>query len=278
MHRPAREAFFLEAQGGGRFCLATHPVGPPKGAVLFVGPFAEELNKSRRMVALAARAFASAGWMVLQLDCYGCGDSAGEFGEADWATWVGDVGLGRRWLSDWLQMQGRDLPLVLWGLRAGSLLIADHLATEPGAQLLLWQPVTSGKQHLTQFLRLKAASEMLAESDAKTAMARVKAALQAGETVEVAGYAVRAALASGMEAAMLRLPSGGTPSVEIVEVGAEGGSVSPAVAVLGERWREEGIRVGMQAHSGPAFWNTQEIETVPGVIEASLAALERLRS
>jgi alpha/beta superfamily hydrolase len=42
---------------------------------------AEELNKSRHVAAAQARAFAAAGYSVLQIDLYGCGDSSGDFGE-----------------------------------------------------------------------------------------------------------------------------------------------------------------------------------------------------
>ena len=39
----------------------------PRGAVVYVHPFAEELNKSRRMAALQARAMAAAGYAVVSL-------------------------------------------------------------------------------------------------------------------------------------------------------------------------------------------------------------------
>ena len=89
------EAFFLSVDGGRlgqRFCLF-HPAqgGVPKGCVLNIHPFAEEMNKSRRMAALQARALAKAGYAVLQIDLFGCGDSSGDFGDASWQDWVGDV-------------------------------------------------------------------------------------------------------------------------------------------------------------------------------------------
>ena len=53
--KPRREAFFLPGSAaGGRFCLLTHAVDPV-GTLIFVHPFAEEMNKSRRMAALQAR-------------------------------------------------------------------------------------------------------------------------------------------------------------------------------------------------------------------------------
>ncbi|WEN41445.1 hypothetical protein CKCBHOJB_00997 [Thauera sp. GDN1] len=268
-----REAFFMSAPGGDRFCLLTIPSGAPCGALLFVPPFAEELNKSRRMVGLAARAFAGQGWAVLQMDLLGCGDSAGDFGDASWQAWVDDVGRGYAWL------QARfGLAPALWSLRAGSLLVSDWLgASGIKAPWLAWQPVINGKQHLTQFLRLKAANEMLAESDARAAMAELRAAIERGETVEVAGYALGAGLVSGLEQATLRLPPGRAAAAAMFEIASgEATAVSPALASLVAAWQHEGISVSAIPVPGSAFWQTQEIEVVPALIEQSLAALEQM--
>lgn len=268
---PGRDAFFLDVREGQRFCLLTRPAGQPRGSILFVHPFAEELNKSRRMVALAAQAFAAKGWLVLQLDLRGCGDSSGDFGDASWQDWVDDLAAG--W--DWLRGQGEG-PRVLWTLRAGSLLAADWLRTSAERPaLLMWQPVADGRQHLTQFLRLKAAGEMLADADAKHAMSRLRAQLQAGESVEVAGYTLSAALAGGLDAAALRLPSGYAAPVALLEAGSQP-EPSPALSLLADRLGKAGVPVRAEAVAGPAFWQTQEIEIAPGLIEGSLQILERL--
>src|SRR5262245_3855900 len=91
----APEVFFQPAVGrtGQRLYLhhRPRPEAAPRGTVLHVHPFAEEMNKSRRMAALHARALAGAGFEVLQVDLAGCGDSSGEFGDATWDDWVADV-------------------------------------------------------------------------------------------------------------------------------------------------------------------------------------------
>src|SRR5687768_8838655 len=79
------EAMFLSApHGGRRFCLLHMPSRPARALVVYVHPFAEEMNKSRRMAALQARALAASGHAVLQIDLLGCGDSSGDFGDASW--------------------------------------------------------------------------------------------------------------------------------------------------------------------------------------------------
>jgi len=266
-----REAFFLPASGGARFCLLTRPEGDARGTMIFCPPFAEELNKSRRMVALAASEFARHGWVVLQIDLLGCGDSAGDFGDASWDVWLDDLALGCEWLEGHFKT-----PPVLWSLRAGCLLASDLLArSRRQAAWLAWQPVTNGKQHLTQFLRLKAASEMLNENDAKSVMAGLRKSLQAGKTVEVAGYCLARAVTDGLESAAFALVDGFDRPVAIIEVaGADRQEVSPAIARLVEKWSGQTSKVHAQCVVGNAFWQTVEIEEVPALLPASLDALE----
>ena len=58
--------FFLPGQSGKLFALHMKPsvsASPPHG-VLFFPPFAEEMNKSRRMVSLQARRMVASGYQV----------------------------------------------------------------------------------------------------------------------------------------------------------------------------------------------------------------------
>ena len=133
------EAFFLPGTGGRLFCLLHRPAGETaiKGAVLYVHPFAEEMNKSRRMAALQAKTMASAGYVVLQVDVLGCGDSTGDFADATWESWIANLVEAGTWLRE-----RRGMQLCWWGLRTGSLLAAEAAGRigQP-CRLLLWQPV-----------------------------------------------------------------------------------------------------------------------------------------
>jgi exosortase A-associated hydrolase 2 len=270
-----REALFVEATGGPRFCLLTHSANRPRGCVLYVHPFAEEMNKSRRTAAQAAAAFAAQGFEVVQPDLYGCGDSFGDFGDATWSAWIDDI--ERAVTRFCARCEG---PSVVWGLRAGALLASQWLAATGRSDLplLLWQPVTSGRQHLTQFLRLKAAGEMLADAQAGSAMADARAALAAGRAVEVAGYELNADLAAGLGAAQLQLPEAYRAPVALIEVGEEDAGPSPAVAALTQKWCNASARAMACAVGGPRFWQTPEIETAPRLIERSCAWLQTLDS
>ena len=242
--------------------------------MVYVHPFAEEMNKSRRMAALQSRALAAAGWTVLQIDLGGCGDSDGDFGDASWQGWVADV----RDAAAWLGERSGCAPW-LWGLRSGCLVAtaaAQVLPALPG--FLFWQPVLSGKQFLQQFLRLKVAAQILGAAEAQRVDTReLRERLLRGDSVEVAGYDLSPALALGLEAAELAPVSGDAPVTWIEVSGAGATELSPAARTRAAQWQAAGHSVDTRCVAGQAFWQTQEITECPALIEATLAALAGIR-
>lgn len=265
-----REAFFLGAGEHRRFCLLHRPAGPCRGALLHVHPFAEELNRSRPMCAVAAQAFATAGWLTLQIDAAGCGDSFGEFGEATWTHWQDDLDLAR----DWLRAQGHE-HAVAWTLRSGSLLASDWMR-RAGLDwpLLMWQPMGSGKQLLTQFLRQSLVDE--GAPDSKGIIARLRQRLAEGDSVEVSGYAVNATLAAQMEASALAPQPAGRAPMALLEVSWQPDApLTPTAAVLLERWQAAGRRSQGAVATGPKFWQSYDTRTAPDLVPHSLRLLEQ---
>jgi exosortase A-associated hydrolase 2 len=263
------EPFFLPVEGQARFCIHHAPAGPVRGAVLFVHAWAEEMNKSRRMAALTSRALAATGHAVLQIDLLGCGDSGGDFAQATWTNWVNDVRIG----AAWLQQRHPGAPLCLWGQRAGALLAVQAAATlPPNTSFLFWQPPTAGKPLLQQFLRLKAAAEMQ-QGDAKATLEKARADLAGGRCVSVAGYELPPALASGLEAATLDLPHAAAHVHWLETNTREPAALLPVSMQRVEAWRAAGHEVSVTAVSGPAFWQTQEIEDAPALAAATVAAM-----
>lgn len=273
----AFEAFYLPATEGRRFCLLHRPDPPQpwRGAFVYVHPLAEEMNKSRRMAALQSRALAAAGYAVLQIDLYGCGDSSGDFCAATWDGWVADVELAARWLRQRTQSE-----LWLWGLRSGALLTSAvaRRCAEP-SRLLLWQPVVSGKTYLTQLLRLRLAGEIneLNGAGGKALMAQLREQLANGQGVDIAGYHLSSQLAAGIEAADLLPPlepvSRGARCVWIELSGRTDAALSPAAAARLADWRAAGIDASGHVLSGVAFWQTAEISECPQLIALTLAAV-----
>ena len=259
------DAFFIDGIAGRLFCLLHKPPASvaTRGAIVYLHPFAEEMNKARRMAALQARAFADAGWLVLQPDLFGCGDSAGEFADARWDIWIDDVARALAWLANY---SGRR-PLT-WGLRAGCLLaVAAAERSSTASELLFWQPVLSGKQHLQQVLRMKIAGALLAEGrTAANGTRQLREQFQKGNAVEVAGYMLSPALALGLDAATLKPPSAGGRLVWLELSGANAPDLSPGSRQALAAWQSAGWRVEARVLPGPPFWQTQEIEEVPSLI------------
>jgi exosortase A-associated hydrolase 2 len=266
----AVEAIFLPSANGQRFAVLNRPDHSrrARGCVVFVHAFAEEMNKSRRMAALQARALAASGYAVLQVDLFGCGDSTGHFADATWEVWVADVASACNWLHE-----ETGVPLWLWGHRSGALLAVEaarRLSVSVG--FIFWQPVLSGSLFLQQFLRLKVASDMLVGAG-KVRTEGLRHQLATGESVEIGGYRMSPELAVGLEHAELAPPL--EPArVKWLELSSRSdATVGHATRTAIERWEREGHRVRHDSIVGPAFWQTVEITEVPALIGATTTAL-----
>lgn len=255
---PPPRPFFLNAGEAARFCLYHAAAQPCRGSWLYVHPFAEELNKSRRMAALQGRALAQSGFAVLQIDLYGCGDSAGDFGDASWQAWLGDLHLA----SAWLASETGSRP-GLWGLRLGASLAVDYAssASTPPERLLLWQPVCQGTQYLRQFLRLKVAGDAL-EQNAGAGVTAMRQSLLDGTALEIAGYQLPPVLAQKIDALDLCSLAPHMPT-HWIEIGAQ---CPPGAQQVADAWRAAGTPLQFDLAAGPPFWATQEIAECPALL------------
>jgi exosortase A-associated hydrolase 2 len=267
--------FLLPASPGERFCILHRPADTARarGGFVFVPPFAEEMNKSRRMVALQARRFGELGFATLVLDLHGCGESSGDFGEARLSTWEQDISTAVAWMVD-----AGYAPVRLWGLRFGALLAANVLSASAAgdiAGLLLWQPVLSGESQLTQFLRIGAAADMLSGSGSGGSAA-LRKRLDQGEALEVAGYT----LSPGLAAAMGRLRLGDAlPAVRTdwleVTADATNRALPPGALRVIDAWRAREQQVEADVVVGDPFWATVEIAQCPALIERTVQCIDR---
>ena len=274
MNTVAAEAFFLPAgtgAGGQRYCLYQPAVGACRGALVYVPPFAEEMNKSRRMAALLALELARHGIATLRIDLHGCGDSSDDFADARWDGWRDDVGLA----CAWLEQRSGHRPALL-GLRLGALLAMDYAAHAPQAdaprQLILWQPVLDGATFLTQFLRLRMAGAMMSGAGAaENSTAALRAMLADGEALEVAGYELSSKLALSSDALKLAPLGRAGCALHWFDIGQPERALSPATAKALAALRERGAEVELSHIDGPAFWASQEIATCQPLLEATTA-------
>lgn len=264
------QPLFLDTPSGARFCLYHAPAGACRGALLYVAPFGDEMNRTRNLAARQARALVQRGIGVLQMDLYGCGDSAGEFADARWDGWQDDLALGHAWLAEKL-----GCPVGVWGLRLGALLALDYAAraTLPVARLLLWQPVVRGAAFLTQLLRLRLAGALLdGETAGRTGTTQLREALLAGEPTEIGGYMVAPELGAAIDQAdASAVPPVSIPVDWFDVLPAPGRPPGAAAVKQVTDWRIQGVSVRLHAVHGLPFWATQEITDCPALIDATSA-------
>jgi exosortase A-associated hydrolase 2 len=247
----------------------------PAGQLLIVPPFAEEMNKSRRMLALLARACAYRGVGTLLVDLYGTGESEGDFGEARWEIWKQDVAAALAWLHE---RAGGGVRML--GVRLGALLALDVVReSEPATPVLMWQPTLSGAAAITQFLRMRMVSSLTrtgsSEMESTDALRR---RLDSGQPVEVAGYEVHPQLARKIDDLRLEdLASARAAPIRWFELASEPGrGVAPASRRALERLQERGIEVREAVIVGPPFFSSVEIAEAPALIEATCASLDNV--
>lgn len=263
-------AFFLETTTGRRFCIfhEAEQEQSCRGAILMVAPFGEEMNKSRRMLALQARALTRRGFAVLLMDLYGCGDSDGNLCDASWDGWKSDLAAACAWLN-----QRTGAPLTLLGVRLGALLALDFLRDQALCirQIVLWQPVLNGQQFLTQFFRLRLANEMISGNrSASGGTKAIRQSLMQGEIVEIAGYEIAAQLAHGidaLDATAWHFPECRIDWLELVNV--PDSELPPARMRVAELWKNQGQELALTKIASLEFWASQEISISAELIAAT---------
>lgn len=247
--------------------------GAERSGVVFVPPFAEEMNKARRMAALAGAAVAEAGHPALLPDLWGTGDSEGDFADARWEIWLDDLRAAVGVLRD------RGVAAVdLVALRLGALLASELAADSPVRvrRLVFWQPVVSGRQYLTQFLRLRVASA-LAGGGGET-VRTIREELDRAGAVEIAGYELSLPLATSIDAAALAsatLPRSAHATWIDVSNNPDR-PLAPVAQSVVDGWRGQGLRVEVERVQGDAFWATQEITEVPQLVYTTVRTLARV--
>ena len=263
--RPA----FIDGRAGRLFVLDYRPAGKLRGDILFVPPFAEEMNCSRRMVALQARRFARAGYRTIVPDLYGTGDSDGDFADATWSLWKHDLETVRYSLAE----AGSDAPAIVWSLRLGAILAADAIndGRLEASRLLLWSPCLDGSVFLRQFLRLRLMAAMIANGGKSETVEHLKAQLDAGESLEVAGYELSAVLAREIERARLQpLLAGRRLPVDWYEMVLDASRpFPPGPARAASALAAAGLAVRTIPVPGPLFWSTPEIATPEALLDAT---------
>jgi exosortase A-associated hydrolase 2 len=259
---------FVEFNGRRLFSLHIRPTGLAIGAILYLPPFAEEMNRCRSHVAAQARALAAAGYHCLLLDPFGTGESEGEILDASWSIWIDDARAAAQWLAS-----ETGLPVSLWGIRTGALLAAEVASTGPDQfeRLLFWQPVHDGKLFLNQYLRLRIAAQMFNETEKETTD-QLRARLQAGEAIEIAGYPLSGTMANDLASrSMAALDGLSNTPIAWLEVTAKPGQSLPLPSrKLIDGLIASGGQIETCTPACPMIWQVHERVAAPELIACTL--------
>ena len=257
-------AFFLDGQLGRLFCTGIVREAESARQFLILSPFAEEMNKSRHVLAALVRSLGDAGYGVLLPDLYGTGDSEGDFGAASIDVWRADIMLLIEQLAD----RG---PVGLIGLRSGALLAADIANRHPVDSLTLIHPVADGRQQLNQLLRLRLAGG-LTSGDNQESAAGLRQQLADGQSLEIAGYRLSPQMAAGLESlALAGMQFEGLEHLSWIELVTDPERpLMPVSQRVIDQWQQAGLSVDSETVVCDQFWATQEIARCPAVVEAVL--------
>ena len=268
---------FIKSISGNIFGLYHLPANQAtlKRNILFIPPFAEELNRSRHMINRQARAFTEAGYGVLILDLFGTGDSEGTFGEASPHIWQQDILAAVSWLA-----KRADTPPILWAMRTGALIAADLVRQYPDItdQMILWSPVSNGKRFLNQYLRIKLAAEVTNKQDnPKVTLKDLWASSESGQMLEIAGYSLSPELIKELSVLSLntiKLPQ--TVSVKWIETSINTpAEPSPSSLKVIDAWKKDKVEVYIAPVNDITFWILQEPEWADIYINQTMALLKK---
>ncbi|MFC1750300.1 hydrolase 2, exosortase A system-associated [Pseudomonadota bacterium] len=265
---------FIDSPQGRIFVVQRYPrSGSACQGVVLVPPFAEEMNRARRMMTLLAEQLAERGCYVVIPDLFGTGDSEGDFSRASWDGWVEQLSC----CVEHMQSRYRVERYSMVAVRAGALLAADYIKQSPHkpTKQVLWQPTIDGAAYLTQFLRLRLAADMLSGGEGRGSVSSLKQALNAGETVEVAGYALSSAVSQGLAQASLKqvLPEIFPPTYWIDCMAGKEQDAPLATRELIQGLTASDVDVTHSTCIGPPFWSSAEIVENHDVVAKTVSYL-----
>ncbi len=157
----------------------------PGRFVILVPPFAEELNRSKRMYVLLARLLAKSGFHTIHFDYSGTGDSLGEWGQFDYSDWLGNL----RDVYESIDEEALEVSFV--ALRFGALVLADAFGQGMirSQKCILWDPIESGDSLVRQLVRMKIAAAMT-ENAKKITSKEVLDLIENSGYLESGGYRI----------------------------------------------------------------------------------------
>jgi len=148
----SRVEIFHFGPGRSLYGVLTSPTAAhASAAVLVCAPVGQEKVRAQFVLQSLARRLAAHGVASLQFDYYGTGDSLGDGIEASCSRWRSDIAAATTELVR--RTSARRVAAV--GARFGATLLASVAPELAIGRLVLWDPVTSGAEHLVCMMRMQ---------------------------------------------------------------------------------------------------------------------------
>lgn len=178
-------------------CEQSEGVGSQQ-TVIFVPPFAEEMNRSKRMYVLCARLLADAGIHSICFDFAGTGDSSGKWGDYSFQDWQQNLIDVYRWAKNITPT------ISLITLRDSALISLDLIKRNEIHidKCVMWDPIDNGEVLIRQLVRMKIASAM-ADDLKKITTQEVTETIEKEGYLEVGGYHVSSNLIDAVRSQMI---------------------------------------------------------------------------
>lgn len=254
---------FLGDRGDAVFACLHLPEWPSVCLVLICSSIGAEFKYNYRREVLLARLLARKGMAVVRFHYLGLGNS--DDGAASFERMVRDTQVVQRWAQD---LSGAKKSLF-FGAKFGAL-VAAAAGRDTRSPVVVWGAPSTGAEYFRDIFRVGQVGRLVQGNSAPDmANVHVGALLEAGDMVDVVGYAISAALYNSALHLSFEDELGPEPrDVLLVEV-AVGEAANRALIQRGQRLAERGFQVStawlQQDHSWwlhSADWRPEEERSV----------------
>ena len=181
---------FVQISSGGQnvFGILHLPDGEATHGIVYCSPFAEEQKSTYRVFVEHARLLADKGVASLRFDYRGTGDSDGYFQDYLLEDWIGDTVAAIECLKE---KSDFDKVCVL-GVRFGGFIgIQAAQRSESVSDLILWQPIISGKRFHRQEMRRFMIRQMMTSGKATKGEEELASDAEEDNVIDMDGYLMR---------------------------------------------------------------------------------------
>jgi alpha/beta superfamily hydrolase len=232
------------------FVSITYPLGPVVGVALVCPPVHADFARDYRVEVILSQTLAANGVVTARFHYRGMGHSQGDPEAMTLGSMTADAQTVLRLVRE--RFEATRLSLV--GVRLGGYVAAAVAAGEPGAPVVLWEPVLTASSYFREAKRALRLANLVPGGDGESSLpSDVTLELEQRGRVDVHGYPVRKTLLDSFDRS---LPAvlGDTPrAIKILQFGRSGRARSDVASAVAA-WEEKGFQVDLDVLGGNVSW------------------------